>query len=57
MLIITCEQFDEHIVLPCRKMAFHYLGNLTQLFHYMGKITRIFQIKAHVGTRFKSYFI
>ena len=38
MLIITCEQFDEHIVLPCRKMAFHYLGNLTQLFHYMGKI-------------------
>ena len=57
MLIITCEQFDEHIVLPCRKMAFHYLGNLTQLFHYMGKITRIFQLKAHVGTRFKSYFI
>lgn len=43
MLIITCEQFDEHIVLPCRKMAFHYLGNLTQLFHYMGKSPGFFK--------------
>ena len=57
MLIITCKQFDKHIILSCRKMARHYLGNLTQLFHYMGKITRILQIKALVVTRFKSYLI
>ena len=31
MLIITCKQFDKHIILSCRKMALHHLKELRNL--------------------------
>ena len=43
-MIVLCINLDEHVILPCRKMTFHYLRNKLQSFRYSVKLFRILQV-------------
>lgn len=55
VMIVLCINLDEHVILPCRKMTFHYLRNKLQSFRYSVKLFRILQIQTDVSTGFITY--
>ena len=55
VMIVLRINLDEHVILPCRKMTFHYFRNKLQSFRYSVKLLRIFQIQTDVSTGFITY--
>lgn len=55
VMIVLCINLDEHVILPSRKMTFHYLRNKLQCFCYSVKLFRILQIQTDVSTGFITY--
>ena len=50
VMVVPGIDFDKHVIIACRIMAFNHFRNIPQFRNHPVEIRRIFQKKPHIGT-------